>query len=98
MRIMPFIARTSFACICMIGASLAAASARVTTVRIDRVEPFAPGATFGDTGAYERVIGIARGELDPADPRNKVIVDIERAPRNAAGMVEYEAAAVALPP
>ena len=47
-------------------------------------------ATFGDTGAYERVIGIARGELDPADPRNQLIVGIDRAPRNAAGMVEYE--------
>ena len=71
-------------------AGLASASARVTTVRIDRVEPFANGMSFGDSGAYERVIGIARGELDPADPRNRVIVGIDRAPRNAAGMVEYE--------
>ena len=54
------------------------------------MEPFAADATFGDTGAYERVIGIARGELDPADPRNELIVGIDRAPRNAAGMVESE--------
>jgi hypothetical protein len=64
--------------------------ARVTTVRIDRVEPFAAGTAFGATGAYERVIGVARGELDPADPRNAVITDLARAPRNAAGKVEYE--------
>lgn len=30
----------------------APAFARVTTVRIDRVEPFASGQTIGTTGAY----------------------------------------------
>ena len=29
------------------------------------------------------------GELDPTDPKNAVIVDIELAPRNASGKVEY---------
>ena len=42
-----------------------------------------------DDRRRREIFGIARGELDPADPRNKVIVDIDRA-RNAAGMVEYE--------
>ena len=89
MRIMPSIGRfLLFACIVLVG--LASASGHVTTVRINHVEPFAANTTFGNTGVYERVIGIARGELDPADPRNKVIVGIDRAPRNAAGMVEYE--------
>ena len=60
-------------------------------IRIDRIEPFANGAAFGATGAYERVVGVARGALDPADPRNAVIAGIDRAPRNAAGRVEYEA-------
>ena len=64
--------------------------ARVTTVRIDRVEVFAGGQTFGSSGAYERVIGVARGELDPADPRNAGIAGLKSAPRNAAGRVEYE--------
>ncbi|HET7882850.1 MAG TPA: alpha/beta hydrolase domain-containing protein, partial [Acetobacteraceae bacterium] len=82
--------RTTLFSACLMLAGLAQASAHVTTVRIDRVEPFAGGATFGDTGAYERVIGVARGELDPTDPRNAVIVGLDRAPRNAAGMVEYE--------
>jgi hypothetical protein len=55
------------------------AVARVTSVRIDKVEPFAGGQLFGSTGAYERAIGVAKGELDPA-----------QAPRNAAGKVKYE--------
>ncbi len=47
--------------------------------------------SFGSAGAYERVIGVARGEIDPGDPRNAGIVNIEKAQRNAAGLVEYEA-------
>lgn len=34
-------------------------------------------------------MGRAFGELDPRDPQNAVIVNIDRAPVNARGMVEY---------
>lgn len=90
MRIIPFSARAAFVSACLALTSPVSVSARVVAVRIDHVEPFAAGTAFGDSGAYERVVGIVRGELDPLDPRNKIIVDIDRAPRNAAGMVEYE--------
>jgi hypothetical protein len=71
-------------------AAVAPTVARVTTVQIDRVEPFATGTAFATTGAYERVIGVARGELDPTDPRNAGIAGLGQAPRTAAGKVEYE--------
>ena len=67
------------------------ASAHVIEFNIAAVESFADGTAFGNTGAYERVRGTFKGKLDPADPRNKVIVNIDKAPRNAAGRVEYEA-------
>ena len=67
------------------------ATAMLTYISITSVEPFAPGTTFGQAGAYERVTGTFRGELDPQDARNRVIVNIDKAPRNAAGKVEYEA-------
>ncbi len=67
------------------------ASAVLTEFNIAAVEPFAEGSTFGSAGAYERVRGTFKGELDPADARNKVIVNLDKAPRNAAGRVEYEA-------
>ena len=66
------------------------AHARITEINVQKVEPFANGATFGNAGAYERVWGVARGELDPNDARNKVIVNIDRAARNSFGKVEYE--------
>jgi hypothetical protein len=66
------------------------AEAKITAVVVDRVEPFADGKEFGTSGAYERVIGTAKGELDPKDPLNHSIVDLDKAPRNAHGMVEYD--------
>ena len=59
------------------------------SIDVQAVEPLADGATFGAAGAYERVIGTAKGEVDPADPANKGIALIDKAPRNARGMVEY---------
>src|SRR5688572_16389697 len=81
------------ACACALIVASTPATARGTTVTItiSAVEPFAPGATFGEAGAYERVKGVFRGELDPQDARNRVIVNLDKAPRNAAGKVEYEA-------
>ncbi len=58
---------------------------------IERIEPLADGAPFGDAGAYERVIGRAKGEVDPRDPANKSIALIDKAPLNANGKVEYAA-------
>lgn len=69
---------------------LTPAQARITGIDIASVEPFADGAEFGTAGSYERVIGTARGELDPSDPANAGIVDIALAPRNARGLVEYK--------
>jgi hypothetical protein len=68
-----------------------AAQARVTRIEIVRTEPFAGGETFGTVGAYEKVVGRFHGELDPALPLDAVIVDLDKAPRNAQGRVEYSA-------
>src|SRR6516165_10555580 len=59
-------------------------------IRIDAVEPFAEGRGFGEAGPYLRIRGVAKGELDPAAPENRVVVDLDKAPRNGRGLVEYE--------
>ncbi len=56
---------------------------------IQHVDVLAEGAAFGAAGAYERVVATARGEVDPFTPANRGIANIERAPRNARGQVEY---------
>src|SRR5581483_6202885 len=65
------------------------AQARVTHITISKTMPAFQGQTFGKTGAYEIVKGIATGEIDPSDRRNAVITDIQFAPRNANGKVAY---------
>jgi hypothetical protein len=62
----------------------------IVEIRVDATEPFAGGSTFGAAGPYLRIHGVARGAIDPAAPGNRVIVDLDKAPRNARGMVEYE--------
>ena len=59
-------------------------------IRVHTVEPFAEGQAFAEAGSYLRIRGVAKGELDPATPENRVIVDLDKAPRNARGLVEYE--------
>ncbi|HUF82172.1 MAG TPA: hypothetical protein VMN03_13635, partial [Burkholderiales bacterium] len=56
--------------------------ARVTRIVVDAIEPVAGQP-------YELLTGRAFGELDPADPKNALITDIELAPRNGNDKVEY---------
>jgi hypothetical protein len=66
--------------------------ARVTRIVIEQREsPAFGGQVFGRAGQYEILSGHFFGEIDPKDPHNAVIMDIEFAPRNARGMVEYSA-------
>jgi hypothetical protein len=68
------------------------ASAEAGVTRIDIVSTQSPtfdGMSFGDTGRYEKLVGRAYGEIDPADPRNRIIADIALAPRNERGLIEY---------
>ena len=68
----------------------APAEARVTKIQItEKQSPTFGGYVFKDVGAYEKIVGKAYGELDPKDPKNAIIVDIQLAPKNARGNVEY---------
>ena len=56
--------------------------ARVTRIVIDTVAPVAGQP-------YELLTGRAFGELNPFHPLNREITDLDRAPRNSRGRVEY---------
>jgi hypothetical protein len=70
----------------------------ILDVEIKSRSSFVGGAVFGDAGAYERIDGVASGALDPAHPRNRGIALLDRAPRNADGMVAYRSDFVLLRP
>jgi hypothetical protein len=66
------------------------ADARITKVSITTTEsPTFGGYAWPGVGTYDKIVGVAFGEIDPHDPKNAVIVDIMLAPRNARGNVEY---------
>jgi hypothetical protein len=49
------------------------------------------GQPFGAVGAYERLVGRVFFVVDPANPHNKQIVDLDKAERNDEGQVEFYA-------
>src|SRR5438093_9255373 len=63
----------------------------ITKSVIERKEIFADGHEFPITGAYEKLVGKVRGEVDPKNPLNKIIVNLDKAPTNSRRRVEYGA-------
>jgi hypothetical protein len=56
------------------------------------------GVSFGNVGSYEVIVGIAHGKLDPDHWANAGIVDLDNAPRDTQGLVEYSNDVVILRP
>ena len=73
-------------------------AARVTRIEIDRHELFAGGMPFGSTGAYEKLVGTAFFAVDPEDPANAIVFDLDQVPTNPAGDVEFSTDILVLKP
>ena len=65
------------------------ASAGVVRFEITSREPFADSKEFGDVGAFERIVGRVYYAIDPKLPQNRAVVDLDKAPTNDAGLVEF---------
>ena len=65
--------------------------ARVVRFVVGQTRSLAGGMSFGDVGPYQRLDGTAYMEVDPHDPLNAVIVNLDKAARNARGLVELSA-------
>lgn len=65
------------------------AAAKVVKFEIVRTEsPAFEGRMFGSVGTYDRILARATIAVAPADAHNTIIVDLDKAPRNAQGLVE----------
>jgi hypothetical protein len=69
----------------------APAPAEVVRWEITKREPYAGGKPRGDRGPYEQWSGTVRFAIDPAASANQQIVDLQLAPKNAQGKVEFAA-------
>src|SRR4051812_42294980 len=70
--------------LCALGLILSAGVARAEVTRVDVTKRMDLGAS-----GYEKIIGTIHFAVDPRDPRNARVADIEKAPVNAAGRVEF---------
>src|SRR3954471_13916611 len=76
---------------CVLAWSATATHAQVVRLEITSREPMNNGQAAGTAGPFEIIRGKVHGEIDPADPHNTIIQDLELAPQNARGKVEYVA-------
>jgi hypothetical protein len=67
-------------------------------IRIDERRLFADGVQFAQAGAYERLSGRVLFAVDPAAPAYAAVVDLDKAPRNRDGLVEFAADLCVLKP
>jgi Alpha/beta hydrolase domain len=71
---------------------LAATSLHAEVVRIEVTHRMdLPGRSFGKAGEYEKLSGRIYFAVDPRNSANQIITDIDKAPANASGKVEFSA-------
>ncbi|MEO8726264.1 MAG: alpha/beta hydrolase domain-containing protein [Acidobacteriaceae bacterium] len=67
------------------------AVAKVDHVEVTSRQDVLGGNSFGSAGAYEKIAGKIYFTADPGNVHDRQIVDLDLAPRNAQGEVEYSA-------
>src|SRR3954471_15080593 len=65
-----------------------AASAEVVRIEVQSRSDLSGGQAFGAAGAYEKIAGKIFFAADPSLPANRIVADIDKAPRNTAGKIE----------
>ena len=76
----------------------AAASPAVKSVRVSERSDVAGGRPYGSAGPYERIVAKVNFAVDPAAAANRIVANIDRAPRNEEGHVEFSADLYVLKP
>lgn len=84
----------------LVSSSLGAARlpAAVEKIDIRSRTPVLAGKPFGTAGPYEKVVAQVSYSLDPQDPANAAIVDLDSAPRGEDGKVRFTGDLVILRP
>ncbi|HWN48735.1 MAG TPA: hypothetical protein VNO18_02720, partial [Xanthobacteraceae bacterium] len=94
----PLVRLCSLTMLALAAFALGSAQAEVTRIEIASRTDVLGGKPFGAAGSYEKIVGKVFFALDPTLPANRPIVDIDKAPRDAAGRVAFSADLYALVP
>jgi len=73
-------------------------SAKIVRIEVTSTEVYDGAKKFGDAGQYIKISGWTYGEVDPNNSLNSIIQDIQLAPRNVRGRVEYATQFILLRP
>ncbi len=65
--------------------------AGVTRIEVKERTDVLGGRAFGTVGPYERIAATAHFAIDPKLPANRIISDVDLAPRNPDGLIEFSA-------
>src|SRR5436190_20607355 len=83
----------------LLGLCLASAvSAGLLRIELSERSDVLGGKAFGSAGPYERMVGKAYFAVHPKLAANKIICDIDKAPRNDEGLVEFSSDIYVLKP
>src|SRR5262245_9713317 len=63
--------------------------AEVVRIEVKTRADLLSGKAFGSAGAYEKLSGKIYFAVDPKNTANQIIIDIDKAPKNASGKVEF---------
>jgi Alpha/beta hydrolase domain len=74
-----------------VGAGSPPCRAAVTALEVTQRSDVFGGRSFGDAGPYEKIVGRLRYAVDPASAANRAVVDLDLAPRDPSGRVEFSA-------
>jgi hypothetical protein len=66
-------------------------TAAVRQIDISKRDLVSGGASFGESGPYECIEGKVHFAVDPKLPPNRIVADLDLAPRDKAGLVEFSA-------
>jgi hypothetical protein len=75
-----------------------AAQAALVRIEVEERSDVLGGKEFGAAGAYERITGKAFFTVDPSLEANRIICDVDKAPRNEKGLVEFSSDIYVLKP
>jgi len=64
-------------------------NAEVVRIEVKSRADLLPGKTFGTAGAFEKLSGKIYFAVDPRNSANQIVADIDKAPKNASGKVEF---------
>ena len=73
----------------LLGLAASPLSAEVVRIDVQSRADLLNGQSFGVAGAYEKLSGKIYFAVDPSLPANRIVADLDKAPRNASGKVEF---------